>query len=211
VAQRSRRALTRGRWPLWISLAILAGAFVGDAVHLAQAPHAANLRLPEFHGQAAWAPGVRPAPQFALLDQDGHRVSLRAQRGRTLVVAFLSSSGRTGSAAEARALADADGLLTRAQRPVLDVVSTTPLRDTPSDVAAAAESWGLASSGEYHWLTGTTAQVAAVRRAYGVTRVSARRAIYLIDRRGFERAGYLYPFLPNFVALDLRTLAAQPR
>jgi hypothetical protein len=30
--------------------------------------------------------------------------------------------------------------------------------------------------------------------------------LYLIDRRGFERTGYLFPFLPNFVALDLRTL-----
>jgi hypothetical protein len=34
-------------------------------------------------------------------------------------------------------------------------------------------------------------------------------ALYLIDRRGDERAGYLFPFLPNFVALDLRTLARE--
>ena len=154
---------------------------------------------------------MRPAPQFALLDQDGHRVSLRAQRGRTIVVAFLSSSSRTGSGAEARALADADGLLTRAQRPVLDIVSTTPLHDTPAHVAAAAGSWGLTSSGEYHWLTGTAAQVAAVRRTYGVTQATGTHAIYLIDRGGFERAGYLFPFLPNFVALDLRKLSAQKR
>jgi hypothetical protein len=27
-----------------------------------------------------------------------------------------------------------------------------------------------------------------------------------VDRRGFQRTGYLFAFLPNFVALDLRSL-----
>jgi hypothetical protein len=31
----------------------------------------------------------------------------------------------------------------------------------------------------------------------------------LIDRSGDERSGYLYPFVPRFVTLDLRTLAAE--
>jgi hypothetical protein len=34
-------------------------------------------------------------------------------------------------------------------------------------------------------------------------------AVYLIDRKGFERTGYLFPFLPSFVALDLKTLGAK--
>jgi hypothetical protein len=34
-------------------------------------------------------------------------------------------------------------------------------------------------------------------------------ALYLIDRRGFARTGYLFPFLPNFVALDLRSLGRE--
>jgi hypothetical protein len=33
-------------------------------------------------------------------------------------------------------------------------------------------------------------------------------AVYLVDRRGDERAGYLAPLLPNFVALDIRHVAA---
>lgn len=202
---------TRRRWVVAIGLAVLGGTLVGVGVHLARAPTAPIPDLPAFHGQATWAPGMRAAPKFALLDQNGHLVSPRSQRGRTLLIAFLSSTGRAGSAQEARALAAAEGLLAREQRPVLDIVSTDPVRDTPSDVAAAAASWGLASSGEYHWLRGTAAQVAAVRSAYGVTRATGTRAIYLVDRDGFERAGYLFPFLPNFVALDLRTLSAQMR
>lgn len=33
--------------------------------------------------------------------------------------------------------------------------------------------------------------------------------VYLIDRRGDERTGYLFPFAPAFVEADLRTLARE--
>jgi hypothetical protein len=32
-------------------------------------------------------------------------------------------------------------------------------------------------------------------------------AVYLADRRGYMRSGYMYPFLPRFVTDDLHTLA----
>jgi cytochrome oxidase Cu insertion factor (SCO1/SenC/PrrC family) len=206
VAQGGRGALSR-RWLIAIGLALLGGALVGVVAHLARAP-APSLHLPAFHGQAGWPPGARRTPNFVLRDQNGRLISPGSQRGRTLVVAFLSSTGHNGSAREARALADAEGLLARQQRPVLDIVGSDPVRDTPSAVAAAARAWGLADSGEYHWLDGAPTRLAAVRRAFGVTRATGTGAIYLIDRDGFERAGYLFPFLPNFVALDLHTLSA---
>jgi hypothetical protein len=202
----------RGR-PLWaavIVVALLAAALVADGVRLADGP-SRGLRLPTFHGQATWGTGQRPTPGFALRDQAGRLITPRSQRGRVLMVAFLSSTGRDGSAQEARYLAGAEGSLTRAQRPVLDIVSTDPLHDTAGAVAVAARSWGLADAGEYHWLGGTPPVLAAVRSAFGVTRATGTRAVYLIDRDGFERAGYLYPFLPNFVGLDLATLAAGAR
>ena len=52
-------------------------------------------------------------------------------------------------------------------------------------------------------------------RNYGVTvrpgagDVTHTLAVYLIDRRGFERTGYLFPFLPNFIELDLRKLVGE--
>ena len=33
-------------------------------------------------------------------------------------------------------------------------------------------------------------------------------AVYLVDARGYERAGYLAPLLPNFLALDIRRVEA---
>jgi cytochrome oxidase Cu insertion factor (SCO1/SenC/PrrC family) len=200
----------RQLWTAVTVVALLGGTLVADGVRLAGGP-ARGLQLPTFHGQATWGPGLRPTPGFALRDQAGRLVTPRSQRGRVLVVAFLSSTGRDGSAQEARYLAGAEASLARAQRPVLDVLSTDPVHDTPVAVARAARSWGLADTGEYHWLSGTPAALAAVRSAFGVTRATGTRAVYLIDRDGFERAGYLFPFLPNFVALDLKTLTSATR
>ena len=32
-------------------------------------------------------------------------------------------------------------------------------------------------------------------------------AVYLVDRRGYMRSGYLYPFVSGYVSSDLRVLA----
>jgi peroxiredoxin len=197
-------------WMTIVCLAALGAAITADILRLTR-ESAPNLGLPILHGQATWAPGARHTPAFALSDQHGRVISPASQRGRTLLVAFLASTGRGGSAQEARWLAGATSSLARGERPVVDIVSTDPVHDAPAATAAAARSWGLADSGEYHWLSGDPRALRAVRRAFGVADANATRAIYLIDRDGFERTGYLFPFLPNFVALDLHTLAAQAR
>ncbi len=88
------------------------------------------------------------------------------------------------------------------------VVSVDPKGDTPASVRSVARRWHLEPG--WHWLTGTHRQLAAVWRAYGIeVRATTNdivhgAALYLVDRRGDERAGYLAPLLPNFIALDVR-------
>jgi cytochrome oxidase Cu insertion factor (SCO1/SenC/PrrC family) len=74
--------------------------------------------------------------------------------------------------------------------------------------------FGLAGF-RWRWLLGTKAQLAPVWRKY---HIQVRRttgdiehtdAVYLVDSSGFERAGMVYPFLPNWVATDLKTLARE--
>ena len=102
--------------------------------------------------------------------------------------------------------------LPRAQRPVLVVVSVNPL-DTPASTRTAIRKWGLAGVTPWHWLRGTHAQLARVWAAYHIFvkpmkgDISHTEALYLIDGRGDERSGYLYPYLPGSVSADLRTLA----
>ena len=98
---------------------------------------------------------------------------------------------------------------------MLVIVSVNP-RDTATSTRAAVRKWGLAGVAPWHWLRGTHAGLATVWRDYHIFVAPPRdgdiahtEALYLIDRRGDERSGYLYPFVPRFVTLDLRTLATE--
>jgi hypothetical protein len=60
---------------------------------------------------------------------------------------------------------------------------------------------------------GSHAQLAAVWAAYRIfvkpTRgdISHTEALYLLDRHGDERSGYLFPYLSRSVSHDMRVLA----
>jgi protein SCO1/2 len=167
-------------------------------------------------GQATWGAGAQPAPPITTLrDQSGRRFSLASLRGRTVVTEFFDSRCRQECPLAGRALAAAERSLPRAQRPVLVVVSVNP-RDTAASARAAVRAWGLSQVAPWHWLMGSHAKLAPVWAAYHIfvrpTKgdITHTEALYVIDRRGDERSGYLYPYLVGRVAHDLRVLAASP-
>jgi protein SCO1 len=209
--------------PVWIAaplvLAIIFGLGVGLAVHrltagTAAAPATVSTRF-GMHGEAAWAEGTRPAPMIdTLRDQTGHLFSLASLRGRSVAIVFFDSHCHQECPLEGRALAAAEQSLPPAQRPVLVAVSVNPL-DTPASAASAAKAWGLASVASWHWLMGTRNQLAPTWAAYHVYvsphpvngDIQHTEALYLVDRRGYMRSGYLYPFVSGYVTSDLRSLA----
>ena len=209
---------TAGQIAAVLAIAALVGIGVGAAAHLvlggSSSPAAATTaRHGSLRGMATWAVGARPAPAITRLrDQSGARFALRSLRGRSVAVEFFDSHCRAECPLAGRALAAAERSLPAAQRPVLLVVSVNP-QDTPASVRAAVRSWGLAGLAPWHWLMGTHAQLAPVWRAYHIfvkpTRgdISHTEALYLLDRRGYERSGYLFPYLPTSVTHDLRVLA----
>jgi cytochrome oxidase Cu insertion factor (SCO1/SenC/PrrC family) len=169
------------------------------------------------YGPAAWAEGARPAPPITTLrDQTGRLFSLSSLRGRTVAMAFFDSHCNQACPLEGRALAAAERALPAAQRPVLVIVSVNP-RDTPASERAAARKWGLAAAGSWHWLSGAHAQLARVWKAYRIfvqptkSDIVHTEALYLIDRGGYERSAYLYPFIPGSVSHDLTSLAGSGR
>jgi protein SCO1/2 len=201
--------------PLRIVLRLLVGGVVvgvggGFAAHALSSARAAP-RLPALHGQAIWKAGSRPAPRLALRDERGRLLSLRSLRGRTVALTFLDSRCRSRCPLAGRQLAWAVRGLPAAERPTLLVVSVNPAGDTPRSVRAAARRWGF--TGSWHWLLGSRPELAPVWKAYGVSVLPQAGdtvhslAVYLIDRHGDERTGYLFPFLPAFVRGDLATLA----
>lgn len=196
-----------------VALAVVvgsAGGFVAARVH---SKHA-GVTLPAFHGQQTWPAGTRPAPAFALRDQRGQLVSLEGLRGSPVLVTFLDSRCTSDCPIEARELASVLHRVPAAKRPTLVVVSVDPAGDTPASIAKAMRKWRLAGPWRWHWVSGTVSQLAPVWRSYGIE-VSKKTndivhgmALYLIDRGGDERTGYLFPFLPGFLTTDLERLAA---
>jgi cytochrome oxidase Cu insertion factor (SCO1/SenC/PrrC family) len=204
----------RGIAALIILGAALLGVLIGIVIHDQTSGSASPKPPSEFRGQAIWPAGLRRAPNFALPDQAGRSTELSALRGRPVILAFFDSRCHEQCPLEGRALAAGLRGLPRADRPALLVVSVDPWGDTPGSARAAIARWGLAGS-DWHWLLASRARLARVWSAY---RIEVRRArgdiihtdaIYLIDGRGFERAGIVYPFLPIWISDDLRALSRE--
>jgi protein SCO1/2 len=157
-------------------------------------------------------PNTSPAPDFTLRDQNNQPVSITSVRGRVVALTFLDSHCKQLCPLEADQLAQVQGSLGKSVPLSVLVVSVAPATDTPaSERAFAAEHhW----TGDWHWLTGTQAQLAAVWKAYSIAvQISPEDIIhssvlYLIDRGGYERAGFAAGLVPDLVARDVRYLAA---
>ena len=198
-----------------LTAATIVGIAIGVLLHgrLTTRPAAARPALPSLHGEATWVAGRRPAPAFMLRDQHGRRVSLRSLRGRNVVLTFQDSLCKQACPVEGRMLAAALRQVPEASRPQVVVVSVDPAGDTPKTVAAALHKWRLGDG--VSWLLGSRAELRPVWRAYQITVLPVAgdivhsTALYVIDRSGHERAGFLLPFVPALLADDLRVLAAQ--
>ncbi|HEY6961466.1 MAG TPA: SCO family protein [Gaiellaceae bacterium] len=172
---------------------------------------AARIRVPALHGTVTWPAGARPAPAIRLRDQRGSLVSLASLRGAPILLLFLDSHCRQACPIEGRLAAAAIRRLPQGLRARLVVVSVDPKGDTPASIAAAAAHWRLPAG--FEWLNGSAAALRRVWHAYDITvdprsgDVVHSTALYVIGPSGYERAGFLLPFAPAFVADDLRALA----
>ncbi len=209
------RRTTRRTAALMVVLAVLVGALVGDALHLLSGGgSSASQAKAEVQGQAVWPPGLRRAPNFTLRNSQGGRLQFASLRGRPVILTFMDSQCHQECPLEGRALAAAFRMTPPADRPLVVAVSVNPWEDTPGSARRAIKRFGLAGF-QWRWLLGTKAQLERVWKKY---RIFVRRttgdiehtdALYLVDAKGYERAGMVYPFLPNWVSTDLKTLAGE--
>jgi protein SCO1/2 len=168
---------------------------------------------PALKGDAVWRAGVRSAPGFSLRDQNGRQVSLSGLRGQVVLLAFMDSHCKLLCTLEGPTIHRIMGRLGAAGRSVrLVVVSVNPWEDTAASSRTTAARWGW--KGGWRWLFGTPSQLRPVWNSYAIEvkqafgDVNHSSAVYLIDRRGYERAGFNYPFPAKTVTRDLRTLAS---
>jgi protein SCO1/2 len=196
-------------------VAAAAGVLLGIGVHrMTSGGSGGGEATAEVHGQAVWPEGLRLAPAFSLPDQNGARFTLASLRGRAVILTFMDSRCHQECPLEGRAIAAALRMIPAAQRPIVVAVSVNPWEDTPDSARSAIRRFGLARF-RSRWLLGTKSRLEAVWRRYGIevrrasSDIEHTDAIYLIDARGFERAGMVYPFPPTWIRDDLKTLAAE--
>lgn len=205
----TRRALVA------LACAAVAGIAAGVAIAALHKTHPARTALPAFHGQATWASGQRPAPPFVLRDQRGRLVSLHGLRGRPVLLTFLDSQCTSECPIAGRELGSILRRLPADRRPAVVVISVDPRGDTPNGIRRAIAKWRLEGPWTVHWLNAPSrAALARVWKSYNVVvepttnDIMHSLALYLIDRNGDERTGYLFPFLQSFVQHDLSRLAS---
>jgi protein SCO1 len=138
----------------------------------------------------------RPAPQFALTDQFGHRVTLAQFRGRPVLVTFMDALCTTLCPLVAETIHRNLAELGAAARDVaVLVVSTDPEVDSPKAVRAFSREHGML----YRWryLTGSRTILTRVWQHYYIfaappnapaqVRDNHSSGTYLIDAQGKER------------------------
>jgi protein SCO1 len=162
----------------------------------------------------AFAGAVRPniPPQdFRLRDQDGDPVSLRAFRGRVVVLTFMYTTCRDTCPLTATQIRGAlDDL---EQPPPALAVSVDPVNDTPERAREFLFRRGLGDD-RMRFLLGTRAQLAPVWHWYGVQpqgkAFDHTAYVVLIDRHGRQRVGFpVQQLVPEDLAHDIRRLQAE--
>jgi protein SCO1/2 len=207
---------TLGRPLTWLSLSALAAILlfallVVRAVSPRLAATAGPTPAPSgLRADIVMPPNSMPAPDFTLSDQNGKPMSVSALRGRVLAITFLDSHCKQLCPLAGDQLGQAQRALGAGVKLTLLVVSVAPATDTPDSerVFAGAHRW----SGDWHWLTGSADQLAAVWKAYGIAvegtsdNVLHSTVVYLIDKNGFQRAGWASAIEPDLLARDVRLL-----
>jgi protein SCO1 len=187
-----------------------------------RAPAPALLLLLLLGASAAAAPAAfkagtfdppRPAPDFSLQGSDGQELRIGRFRGKVVLLAFGYSSCTAVCPVTLATFAAARRKLGAAAADVQVIyVTVDPQRDVPGRLRRFLGTFDATFIGG----TGTEAQLAAVREAYGV---SAKKIpyeesytyahssfTYLIDRRGRIRALMPYGHSPDDYVNDLTIL-----
>jgi protein SCO1 len=147
------------------------------------------------------------APDFDLRDQEGKRVSMRAFRGRPVVVTFLYTHCQDTCPITAQTVRGALDDIGH------DVPALAIAVDPPNDTPGSARKF-LAEqrvSGRIDFVLGSRAQLRPVWKGFGVRpqQVTEEHTahITLVDARGIQRVGYPSDqATPERIAHDLRLL-----
>ena len=184
----------------------LVGVFaLGAVVLAADSKDEPDVGGTDFEG-ARMPAGVR-APDFTLRDQDGKRVSMRALRGKPVIVTFLYTTCDETCPAQAQTVRGALDDLGE-DVPAL-AIAVDPPRDTPERAQAFLAK--QRATGRIDFVLGSRAELRPLWKGFAIRPQSVteehQARLTLVDARGFQRVGYPgAEATPERLAHDLRLL-----
>jgi len=188
----------------------LVGAFALGAIALAGATRDQPLAEegPRRFEGATLPAGLR-APDFALTDQDGGPISMRALRGRPVVVTFLYTTCEETCPTQAQQIKGAFAEL-GTDFPAI-AVAVDPARDTPARARAFLAEQRM--TGRLDFALGTRAELEPVWEGFAAEPqrddLEHTGRLVLVDARGVQRVSFpIDQVTPDRIAHDLRLLAA---
>ena len=166
----------------------------------------------------SWAAGARPAPAFALRDQNGRAVSLASLRGKPAVITFLDPLCRNVCPLETQVLNRAVSSLPAGQRPEIVAISVNRWGNARANLVEDVQRWRLTA--DWRWAVGAPAALTAAWQGYGigvqattktitgveVHEITHTLASYIVDGTGHERALFVWPFAAPDVEHALASL-----
>ena len=201
----------------WLTLALLAAivavALLAQRAMLAQRAAGTGTNPASLAADIVIPAGSMQAPDFSLRDQDNKAVSVSGLRGRVLAITFLDSHCKQLCPLQGDQLGQAMRSLGPHTSLSFLVVSVAPATDTADSerAFAAAHQW----AGDWHWLTGTPDELAGVWKAYSIAvqgtpdNILHSTVLSLVDKQGFQRAGWAAGLQPEQLARDIRFLQAE--
>jgi protein SCO1/2 len=156
---------------------------------------------------AVLPPGVK-APDFALRDEDGKRVTMRQFRGKVTVVTFLYSHCKTECPVQAQQIKGALDDLGH-DVPAL-AISVDPPGDTPASVKRFNRKMEM--TGRLRWALGDVNELRELWRDFAIKGTQNHTGrIVLVDRQGRQRIGFpVSQTTPERLAHDIRALEREP-
>ena len=192
--------------PRIIVALFLVGVFALGAVVLAARGGDSDEGSPNTFEGSLMPEGLR-APNFQLRNQDGDPVSMRALRGRPVVVTFLYTTCQDSCPIQAQTVRGALDQLGH-DVPAL-AIAVDPPRDTPERAQAFLAK--QRATGRIDFVLGSRAELRPLWKGFAIRPQSVteehQARFTLVDSRGFQRVGYPgAEATPERLAHDLRLL-----
>jgi protein SCO1 len=164
-------------------------------------------------------PEIGPAPDFALISQDGAPVRLADFRGKVVAVTFIYTLCTSTCPVLTPLMAQVQDQLGQdfGKRIAFASITVDPERDTPEVLKLYAQAFGADLAG-WSFLTGPAAAIREVTRRYGVFASQAASGdidhtflTSIVDQAGVLRVQYLGTrFDPDEFRRDLVSLVRAP-